>query len=130
MIGIDRINRLRIAALLAAAFMAAGTQAKLPAPTDDQKARATEAAARAAENAKKEAALLGAAQDRVVQKYAEQLKAQGRPFNPTIAPAPAGATPGQAGVGAQPAGTTVGPATGTAPAGAPPAGAAPAAPRS
>jgi len=43
--------------------------AKLPAPTDEQKAKAAEAKARADESAKKDAELLAKSQDRAVDHY-------------------------------------------------------------
>jgi hypothetical protein len=43
--------------------------AKLPAPTEEQKARAAEAKAKAADAAKKQAELLGKSQDRAVENY-------------------------------------------------------------
>ena len=43
--------------------------AKLPPPTDEQKAKAEEAKAKAADAAKKEAELLGKYQDRAVDRY-------------------------------------------------------------
>ena len=43
--------------------------AKLPAPTDEQKAKAAEAKAKAADAGKKEAELLGKSQDRAVENY-------------------------------------------------------------
>ena len=85
-----RSHRLpRLSAALVALALAGAVQAKLPAPTDDQKAKAAEAAAKAAEAAKKQAQLLGASQDRVAQHYAARLKAEGKPFNPTPIAVPA-----------------------------------------
>ena len=46
--------------------------AKLPAPTDEQKAKAAEAKAKAAEAAKKDAELLGKYQDRAVDRYKQR----------------------------------------------------------
>ncbi|HYC48870.1 MAG TPA: hypothetical protein VED01_25610 [Burkholderiales bacterium] len=43
--------------------------AKLPAPTEEQKAKAAEAKAKAGEAAKKQAEALGKAQDRAVERY-------------------------------------------------------------
>ena len=43
--------------------------AKLPAPSDEHKAKAAEAKAKAAEVAKKQAELLGKSQDRAVENY-------------------------------------------------------------
>jgi hypothetical protein len=58
--------------LAAAGTLAVGigvASAKLPPLTDEQKAKAAEAAAKAAEGAKKEAELLGKAMDRSVDNY-------------------------------------------------------------
>ena len=43
--------------------------AKLPAPSDEQKAKATEAKAKADEGAKRDAELLGKSQDRAVESF-------------------------------------------------------------
>jgi len=59
-------------ALAAAVTLAVGigvASAKLPPPTDEQKAKAEVAKAKAAEGAKKQAELLGKAQDRAVENY-------------------------------------------------------------
>ena len=58
-----------ILAALAAALMAASVQAKLPAPSDEAKAKAAEAAARTAWQGKVEAYQLCKAQDRVAAHY-------------------------------------------------------------
>jgi hypothetical protein len=71
------------AVALAAGLMVAGAQAKLPPPSEEQKAKAAEAAAKAAEANKVAAAQLNASMDRVAQKYAAKLKAEGKPFKPT-----------------------------------------------
>ncbi len=55
------------AVVLGVAFSAAS--AKLPAPTDDQKAKAAEAKTKADEAAKKDAELLTKAQDRATDNY-------------------------------------------------------------
>jgi hypothetical protein len=108
-----RFHRLpRLSAALVALMLVGGVQAKLPAPTDEQKAKATEAAAKAAEAAKKQAQLLGASQDRVAQHYAARLKAEGKPFNPTPIAAPAApAAPAAAAAPAVAAGASKAPAT-------------------
>ncbi|HNB78973.1 MAG TPA: hypothetical protein PLT94_10610 [Rhodocyclaceae bacterium] len=71
--------------------------AKLPPPTDEQKAKAEESKAKAAETAKRDAELLGKAQDRVAERYIHQMKAKGIDVKPTPiappAPAPAPAAP-------------------------------------
>ena len=78
----------------ALAFCAAGAAlAKLPPISDEQKEKAAEAAAKAADTAKKEAELLGKAQDRTAEKYAVRIKAEGREFKPTPIVAPAAAAP-------------------------------------
>ncbi|MBA3904453.1 MAG: formate dehydrogenase [Rhodocyclaceae bacterium] len=86
-------SKLILALLAALAFGMA--QAKLPAPTEEQKAKAEEAKAKAAEAAKKEGELLGKAQDRVAERYIKEQKAKGVTVKPTplaaAAPAPAAA---------------------------------------
>jgi len=72
-----------------AASIAGFAVAKLPPPTEEQKAKAEEAKAKAAESAKKEAELLSKWQDITAQKYAAKLKAEGKEFKPTPMPAPA-----------------------------------------
>lgn len=69
--------------------------AKLPAPSDEQKAKAEEAKAKAGEAAKKDAELNTKAQDRVADHYIKAQKAKGVTVKPTpivaAAPAPAAA---------------------------------------
>lgn len=69
--------------------------AKLPPPTEEQKAKAEETKAKAAETAKKDAELLGKAQDRVAERYIHQMRAKGIDVKPTPIPppAPAAGTP-------------------------------------
>ena len=73
--------------------------AKLPAPTEEQKAKAEETKAKAAEAAKKDAELLGKAQDHVADRYIKAQKAKGITVKLTpiaaapAAPAPAAAAP-------------------------------------
>ena len=80
-------------------FMAGAVYAKLPALTDEQKAKAVETKAKAAEAAKKDAELLTKAQDRVADRYIKAQKAKGVTVKPTpiaaalAAPAPAAAAP-------------------------------------
>ena len=50
-------------------FAVGAASAKLPAPSEEQKAKAAEAKAKADEAAKKEAALLGQAQDRATDNF-------------------------------------------------------------
>jgi hypothetical protein len=77
-----------MAVVLAAAF--AGTSwAKLPPPTEEQKAKAEETKAKAAEAAKKDAELLGKAQDRAAERYIQAMKAKGITVTPVALPAPA-----------------------------------------
>lgn len=65
--------------------------AKLPPPTEEQKAKAAEAKAKAAEAAKKGAELLSEAQDQVAERYIKEQKAKGIVVKPTpiALPAPA-----------------------------------------
>jgi hypothetical protein len=64
---VRRIGTALAAALIGCAFGAAS--AKLPALTDEQKAKAAEAKAKADEAAKNQAELLGKSQDRAVENY-------------------------------------------------------------
>jgi hypothetical protein len=91
----------KFAAILALTVAASGAWAKLPPLTDEQKAKAEEAKAAAAERAKVEAEQLGKAQDRVAGEYIKQQKAKGVTVTPTpIAPP---ATPAAAPAAAPPA---------------------------
>jgi hypothetical protein len=81
-------------------FTTGAVLAKLPAPSEEQKAKAEEAKAKAGEAAKKDAELLGKAQDSVASRYIQQQKAKGVTVKPTpiavaatpaAAPVPAGA---------------------------------------
>ena len=59
--------------------------AKLPPPSEEQKAKAAEAKAKADEGAKKEGELLGKAQDRVAERYKkEKGKAAAAPAVPSV----------------------------------------------
>lgn len=60
--------------------------AKLPPPTEEQKTKAAEAKAKAGDAAKKQAELLGKAQDRVAERY---KKEKGKATAPAPAAAPA-----------------------------------------
>ncbi len=85
---------LAIAALCV--FTSGAVLAKLPAPSDEQKAKAEEAKAKAAEAGKKDADLLHKAQDRVAARYIQQQKAKGATVKPTpiaAAAPPAAAAP-------------------------------------
>ena len=83
--------------VLAAAF-AGVVWAKLPPPTDEQKAKAEEAKVKAADAAKKDAESLSKAQDRVAQRYIEDQKAKGVTVTPTpiAVPVVAATTPAAA----------------------------------
>ena len=65
--------------------------AKLPAPSEEQKAKAAEAKAKAGDAAKKDAGLLAKSQDRVADRYIKAQKAKGVTVKPTpiVAAAPA-----------------------------------------
>jgi hypothetical protein len=91
---------LRVASVILALGFASAmnpASAKLPAPSDEAKAKAEEAKAKAAENAKKDAELLSKYQDDLATKYAAKQKSEGKEFKPTpiaaTAPAPAAAAP-------------------------------------
>lgn len=88
------IIRFGLACLLAGMFAGPG-YAKLPPPSDEQKAKAEEAKAKADEAARKNADLLGKAQDRVAERYIQQMRAKGIEVKPTpiAAPAPPPAAP-------------------------------------
>ena len=59
----------KIGAIVIAFCVGGLASAKLPAPTEEQKAKAAEAKAKADEAAKKEAELLGKSQDRAAENY-------------------------------------------------------------
>jgi hypothetical protein len=90
--------------VLAAIFVGAAW-AKLPPPTEEQKARAEEAKVKAADAAKKDAESLSRAQDRVAQRYIEEQKAKGVIVTPTPLAVPVAAattaTPASAGAAAE-----------------------------
>lgn len=80
------------ACILAALLMCGAglVNAKLPPPTEEQKAKAEEVKAKAAETAKKDTELLGKSQDKVAERYIKEQKAKGIIVKPTpIAPPPA-----------------------------------------
>ena len=58
-------------------FTTGAVFAKLPAPSEEQKAKAAEAKAKAGEAAKKGAELLAKSQDRVADRYLKAQKAKG-----------------------------------------------------
>ena len=81
---------------------ASGVYAKLPAPSDEAKAKAAEAKEKAAEAAKKDAADMGKAQDRITDRYVKAQKAKGVIVKPTpiVVGGPANAAAPQPAVGA------------------------------
>ena len=96
----------KIALVFALTVAATTAMAKLPPLNDEQKAKAEEAKAAAAEKAKVEAELLGKAQDRVAEKYIKEQKAKGVIVKPTpiVPPAPpAAAAPAAPAAAAAPA---------------------------
>jgi hypothetical protein len=88
----------KFAAILALTVAASGAWAKLPPLTDEQKAKAEEAKAAAAERAKVEAEQLANAQNRVAEAFIKQQKAKGIIVTPTpiVPPAQAAAAPAAA----------------------------------
>ena len=75
--------------------------AKLPPLTDEQKAKAAEAKAKADDAAKKDSELLAKSQDQVATRYIKEQKAKGKivtptPIAPPAAPAATGAAPAAA----------------------------------
>ena len=84
-------------------FTAGAVVAKLPPPSDEQKAKAEEAKAKAAEVAKKDAESLASSQDRVADRYIKEQKAKGNIVKPTpIAAAPTPPAPPAPAVSAAP----------------------------
>lgn len=84
--------------LVALAIASTGAWAKLPAPSEEARAKAEEAKVKAAENAKADAEQLGKAQDHVAEKYIKTQKARGvivkpTPIAPPAAPVVAATTP-------------------------------------
>jgi tRNA/tmRNA/rRNA uracil-C5-methylase (TrmA/RlmC/RlmD family) len=77
-------------------FTTGAVFAKLPAPSEEQKAKAVEAKAKAGEAAKKEAELLANSQDRVADRYIKAQKAKGVAVKPTPIAAAAPAAPAPA----------------------------------
>ena len=70
------------------ALAAAAVQAKLPAPSDEAKAKAAEAAAKTAHNGKVDGYKLCMSMDRVAKTYFEQAKKEGKATNPAATTAP------------------------------------------
>lgn len=68
-----------IAVLIAACTLSLSALAKLPAPSDDAKAKAAEAAAKTAHAGKVEAYLLCKTQNRIAAQYRASGKATGKP---------------------------------------------------
>jgi hypothetical protein len=79
-----KLNKAMLVAILCAMTTGA-TFAKLPTPqlNDEQKAKAEDAKAKAAETAKKDGELLGKSQDRVADRYIKSQKAKGVTVTPT-----------------------------------------------
>lgn len=111
-----------VVGIFIAIFAVGMADAKLPPPTDEQKAKAEEAKAKAADAAKADAGLLAKAQDRVATRYILEMKAKGIEVKPTPLPpppAPAGApaaapaVPGNAAGAAATAATAAATAKGT-----------------
>lgn len=75
--------------------LAGAVWAKLPPPTEEQKAKAAETKAKADEAAKKAGEQLTAVQDQVAARYIAEQKAKGKEVKPTpvvaVAPPPAAA---------------------------------------
>jgi hypothetical protein len=84
---------LSLAAGLAAALLAGSVMAKLPAPSDEAKAKAAEAAAKTAHGNKVAAYELCKTMDRVAAGYYAQAKKDGKTVAPPVA-TPACADPG------------------------------------
>lgn len=70
------------------ALCAAQAFAKLPPPTDEAKAKAAEAAAKAAWQGKADGYLLCKRQDKVVAQYAKTAKGSGKEVKPAVATPP------------------------------------------
>jgi len=82
-----------VGAALVVGLAASAGWAKLPPPTEEQKAKADEAKAKAAEAAKMNAEALGRVQDQVAERYIRQMKEKGVEVKPTpIAPPSPAAT--------------------------------------
>ena len=111
-----------MATLVLASLFSASAMAKLPAPSDEAKAKAAEAAAKTAHGNKVADFQLCKSREKVATHYYKTAKASGKPTNPPVA-TPACVDPG-AYVAAAPAAAPAAPAVAAAPA----AGAKPAAP--
>jgi hypothetical protein len=84
---------LSLATALSVALWAGPALSKLPAPSDEAKAKAAEAAAKAAHGGKVEAYLLCKSMDQVAAGYHAQAKKDGKSVSPPVA-TPACADPG------------------------------------
>ena len=115
-------------ALALASLFSLSAMAKLPAPSDEAKAKAAEAAAKTAHSNKVADFQLCKSREKVAAHYYKTAKASGKPTNPPVA-TPACADPGPyvAAAPAAPAAVAAAPASGTKP-GAPAPATAPAAP--
>ena len=111
-----------MATLVLASLFSVSAMAKLPAPSDEAKAKAAEAAAKTAHGNKVADFQLCKSREKVAAHYYKTAKASGKPTNPPVA-TPACVDPG-AYVAAAPAAAPAAPAVAAAPA----AGAKPAAP--
>jgi hypothetical protein len=80
------MNRMFKVAVTAAVFALTGLAlAKLPPPTDAEKAKSEEAKGKAVEGQKKEAEQLAKAQDRAAEHYLKDAKSKGNALHPMIA---------------------------------------------
>jgi len=118
-----------LATLVFASLFSVSAMAKLPAPSDEAKAKAAEAAAKTAHGNKVADFQLCKSREKVAAHYYKTAKASGKPTNPPVA-TPACADPGPfvAAAPAAPAAVAAAPAAAAKPAapGAAPAAAAPA----
>jgi hypothetical protein len=118
-----------LATLVLASLFSVSAMAKLPAPSDEAKAKAAEAAAKTAHGNKVADFQLCKSREKVAAHYYKTAKASGKPTNPPVA-TPACADPGPfvAAAPAAPAAVAAAPAAAAKPAapGAAPAAAAPA----
>ena len=118
-----------LATLVLASLFSVSAMAKLPAPSDEAKAKAAEAAAKTAHGNKVADFQLCKSREKVAGHYYKTAKASGKPTNPPLA-TPACADPGPfvAAAPAAPAAVAAAPAAAAKPAapGAAPAAAAPA----
>ncbi len=73
------VAAIAVAMIGAPLVVGGGLWAKLPAPTEEQKAAAAAKAAKAAEAGKKDAELLGKSQDRVAERYKKSQATKAKP---------------------------------------------------